>query len=362
MNKKITKVVVGLSGGVDSAVSALLLKQQGLEVIGAFMQNWQIDQDDPYCTAEQDLSDARAVADHIGIPLQVINFSQAYWNHVFQYCLDEFKVGRTPNPDIWCNKEIKFKAFLEYALQLGADFLATGHYARKTKHYSQFQLLKGEDPQKDQSYFLYTLGQHELKHALFPIGELTKPRVREIAKQANLINFAKKNSTGICFIGERKFKDFLSEYLLDQPCEIKTPDGKIVGQHDGLMFYTIGQRKGLRIGGQKEAAEAPWYVIKKEFATNTLIVAQEAQLDLLYHNALICDQLHWVSEKIPHETFKATAKIRYRQSDQTCTITPRSADRWHVAFEQKQRAITPGQAIVFYQNEICLGGGTFIEE
>ena len=246
MNKKIIKVLVGLSGGVDSAVSALLLKQQGLEVIGAFMQNWQIDQDDPYCTAEQDLSDARAVADHIGIPLQVINF-------------------------------------------------------------------------------------------------------------------AKKDSTGICFIGERKFKDFLSEYLLDQPGEIKTPDGKIVGQHDGLMFYTIGQRKGLRIGGQKEAAEAPWYVIKKEFATNTLIVAQEAQLDLLYHNALICDQLHWVSEKIPHETFKATAKIRYRQSDQTCTITPRSADRWHVAFEQKQRAITPGQAIVFYQNEICLGGGTIIE-
>jgi len=352
-------VVVGLSGGVDSAVSALLLKEQGYHVIGIFMQNWQADNDDPYCTAEQDLSDARAVADHLGIPLQVINFSKAYWDHVFQYCLDEFKAGRTPNPDIWCNKEIKFKAFLDHALELGADFLATGHYVRKGEKDHRYQLLKGLDPQKDQSYFLYTLGQHELKHALFPVGEIEKVHVREIAKKNGLINFAKKDSTGICFIGERNFKDFLSEYLLDKPGDIKTPQGETIGRHDGLMFYTLGQCKGLHIGGRKAALESPWYVIRKELRTNTLVVAQEDQIDLLYHSSLTCHQLHWVYEA-PHSPFNASAKIRYRQPDQTCHVSQRDESTWHVQFDEPQRAITPGQSIVFYQDDNCLGGATIM--
>lgn len=248
------KVMVGVSGGVDSAVTALVLKQQGYEVVGAYMQNWEVDREDPFCRAEQDLSDAKAICDQLDIPLVTVNFAKEYWDHVFQYCLDEFAAGRTPNPDIWCNREIKFKAFLTHAKQQGASYLATGHYAQIIKTNGEYQLRKSNDSNKDQTYFLYTLNQRQLATSLFPIGQLQKPQVRKIAEQAGLVNHAKKDSTGICFIGERKFKTFLSEFLLAQPGKMETPDGKIVGLHDGIMFYTIGQRKGLNIGGREGAS------------------------------------------------------------------------------------------------------------
>ncbi|MCH9643702.1 MAG: tRNA 2-thiouridine(34) synthase MnmA [Gammaproteobacteria bacterium] len=351
------KVVVGLSGGVDSAVAALLLKQQGHDVSGIFMQNWQADNDDPHCTAEQDLSDARAVCDKLGIPFHTINFSKQYWDNVFQYCLDEFNAGRTPNPDIWCNKEIKFKVFLEHALSLDADYLATGHYVRKAENKGHFQLLKGLDPIKDQSYFLYTLGQHELKHALFPLGALEKKQVREIAEQAGLHNHNKKDSTGICFIGERNFKAFLSEYLLSQPGDILTPEGKHIGQHDGLMFYTLGQRKGLEIGGRQGYDQSPWYVVAKNIEKNQLIVAQDHQHPLLMNTELYFTQADWVSGQPPALPFKGHAKTRYHQDFHACTLSESDNGCYHVVFEQPQRAITPGQSVVLYDKDICLGGG-----
>jgi len=353
------KIVVGLSGGVDSAVSALLLKKQGFSVTGIFMQNWETENDDPYCHAQQDLSDARAVCDLLDIPFQVVNFSKEYWDRVFQYCLDEFAAGRTPNPDIWCNKEIKFKVFLEHALQWG-DCLATGHYAQIQYDQDQALLCKGTDPQKDQSYFLYTLGQFALKNSLFPIGGLIKSQVREIAKLAHLLNHNKKDSTGICFIGERRFKTFLSEFLLAQPGVMQTPEGKILGKHDGLMFYTIGQRQGLGIGGQKQAAAKPWYVVAKDIPQNVLIVAQDHNHPLLYSQELIFDQAHWVSEIPPDSPILCTAKIRYRHPDAPCELLPLAENRYHVKFSQPQWAITPGQSIVVYQNNICLGGGTIL--
>ncbi len=352
-------VVVGLSGGVDSAVSALLLKQQGYNVIGAYMQNWEVDNDDPFCSSEQDLQDAFAVSKALQIPFETINFAKEYWEHVFQFCLDEFSEGRTPNPDIGCNKEIKFKAFLEFALQKGADFLATGHYVRKNLQNDRYQLLKGLDGNKDQSYFLYTLGQHELKHALFPIGGLAKNEVRKIAEENRLPNFNKKDSTGICFIGERKFKAFLSEFLLAQPGEIQTPEGKIIGQHDGIMFYTLGQRKGLGIGGRDDSKEEPWFVVGKNVQKNILIVAQGQENPLLYANDLFCTKLHWVDAP-PKLPIKLKAKIRYRQADQACELFEEPPGHFQVKFAKPQRAITPGQSIVFYQDDTCLGGGIII--
>lgn len=352
-------VIVGLSGGVDSAVAALLLQQQGYHVEAVFMQNWQ-DQNDSHCTAFQDLADAQKICDSLKIKLHTVNFSQEYWDKVFQYFLDEYAAYRTPNPDVLCNKEIKFKAFLDFAKQLGADFIATGHYARIKYLNGKYQLLKAIDNNKDQSYFLHLLNQEQLAPSLFPIGELTKPQVRELAKQHGFANYAKKDSTGICFIGERKFKNFLSEYLLNKPGDIVTTENKVIGKHDGLMFYTIGQRQGLKIGGQKNAQEAPWYVAEKDVRNNRLIVTQNKNDPALAATKLSCDQVHWISGEQPDFSQCYTAKIRYRQTDQPCKIIPQDGSKLQVEFDTPQWAITPGQAVVFYSNEICLGGATII--
>jgi tRNA-specific 2-thiouridylase len=350
------RIIVGLSGGVDSAVSAFLLKQAGHDVLGIFMKNWEGDDTETYCPASEDLAEAQAVSDHLGIPFQSVNFADQYWQRVFAYFLDEHRAGRTPNPDILCNKEVKFKAFLDYAKQQGADYIATGHYVRRSSNDTNTQLLKGLDPQKDQSYFLYALNQTQLAQSIFPIGGLEKTEVRRIAKQIGLKNHARKDSTGICFIGERKFKAFLNEYLPAKPGLIQTPDGDILGQHDGLMFYTMGQRQGLQIGGQRGKSEAPWYVADKDLAANRLIVVQGNDHPALFRGTLTASQIHWINEppKLP-ATLKA--KTRYRQTDQTCTIHPDHDGRLQVIFEAPQRAITPGQSIVFYQEDICLGGG-----
>lgn len=350
-----TKIIVGLSGGVDSAVTALLLKEQGYDVTGIYMQNWMTEKDDPFCSAEQDMSDAKAVCDHLQIPFQMVNFSKAYWDNVFQYCLDEFVAGRTPNPDIWCNRYIKFDSFLKHALSLGADYLATGHYAQIKKSNDQFQLVKAHDYHKDQTYFLYTLNQEKLSHILFPLGGLTKPAVREIALKAGLLNARKKDSTGICFIGERKFKTFLQDFILAKPGMMKTSEGDIIGKHDGLMFYTLGQRKGLQIGGVKNTDESPWFVVDKDIPNNILIVAQGHDHPLLFSSELLCEKLHWVSDHAPSFD-KCAAKIRYRQTDQACTIHLLENNTARIVFDEPQRAITPGQAVVFYDGEVCLGG------
>ena len=355
MNKQ--HIAVGLSGGVDSAVSAYRLKQQGHQVTGIFMQNWETDNDDPYCTAEQDLIDAKACADHIGIGFHVVNFSQEYWQRVFQYCLDEFHLGRTPNPDIWCNKEIKFNVFLKHARALGADALATGHYAKIQTVDNELSLMKPRDLNKDQTYFLYTLNQSQLQQAIFPLADITKPEVRAIANQIGLPNSRKKDSTGICFIGERKFKDFLKEFILGKPGDICTDSGAVIGRHDGLMYYTLGQRKGLNIGGVKNAPEAPWYVIHKDIATNTLLVAQDPHHPKLMTRELICDNAHWVSDKMTLP-LRCAAKTRYRQEDQPCEIHALNNNQYKVIFDEPQWAVTPGQAIVFYQKLQCLGGAT----
>jgi tRNA-specific 2-thiouridylase len=351
------QIAVGLSGGVDSAMAALTLKNQGHEVIGVYMQNWAVENDDPFCSAQQDLSDAKAVADHIGIEFHIVNFAKNYWDNVFQYCLDEFAAGRTPNPDVWCNREIKFKALLDYALSLGADYLATGHYVRVQQNHTEFALIASKDQSKDQTYFLYLLNQSQLSKSLFPIGDLQKNNLRALAKQAGLINHAKKDSTGICFIGERKFKAFLSEYLLAQPGNMETPEGKVIGKHDGVMFYTLGQRQGLHIGGRKDANEAPWYVLAKDVKRNVLIVGQGHDHPLLFSSQLTCSQLHWINGKPPTFPLTCTAKTRYRQPAQKCQISETNDDACKVIFEQPQRAITPGQSVVFYQENICLGGG-----
>ena len=355
------KIVAGLSGGVDSAVSALLLKKAGYDVIGVYMQNWEPENDDPHCTAEQDLTDARMVCDKLDIDFHVVNFAQEYWDRVFQYCLDEFAAYRTPNPDIWCNKEIKFNVFLDHAKTLGATKLATGHYVRTGKQGASHTLLKGLDPNKDQSYFLYTLNQAQLDFSIFPIGDIEKSHVRALAKEAGLINHNKKDSTGICFIGERKFKTFLQEFLLAQPGNIEATDGQIMGRHDGLMYYTRGQRKGLHIGGSDKHADAPWYVIDKDIKRNVLIIGQGHDNPLLYTQTLRCEQLHFVNNTPPSTQLICKAKTRYRQQEQPCVITPISEDRFEVTFDEPQRAVTPGQSVVFYQDDCCLGGGTITD-
>jgi len=351
------RVIVGLSGGVDSAVAALLLLEQGWQVEGLFMKNWEDDDSATHCTAEQDLQDAKQVAGELGIPLHQANFAREYKQQVFDYCLTEYAAGRTPNPDVLCNQQIKFKAFLEYARRLGADYVATGHYARVAHGEDGYRLLKGLDGNKDQSYFLYTLGQAQLKHALFPIGEMHKPEVRRLAEQAGFDNFAKKDSTGICFIGERDFREFLSRYLPRQPGPIRTPEGRVIGEHHGLSFYTLGQRQGLNIGGVKGHDGTPWYVVDKDMAGNALIVAAGHDHPLLLSTGLEANQLSWVDGRGPTAALRCAAKTRYRQEDQPCLIEPIDADRVRVRFDQPQRAVTPGQSVVFYLGETCLGGG-----
>jgi tRNA-specific 2-thiouridylase len=352
------KVVVGMSGGVDSSVSAYLLKEQGYQVEGLFMKNWEEDDNDEYCAAAEDLKDAQAVSDKLGITLHTINFAAEYWDNVFEYFLAEYKAGRTPNPDIMCNKEIKFKAFLEFAAEeLNADYIATGHYVQRSNESGHWQMLRGLDNNKDQSYFLYTLGEQHVAQTLFPIGHLEKPKVREIALEQDLVTHDKKDSTGICFIGERKFKDFLAQYLPAQPGEIETAEGKIIGKHEGLMYHTLGQRKGLLIGGMKEYGEAPWYVVDKDIERNVLIVGQGANHPRLYSTGLVANQLHWVDRKGPQQAIRCSVKTRYRQQDIPCQITPHSDGSILVEFDEPQKAVTPGQSAVFYQNEVCLGGG-----
>ena len=351
------KVIVGLSGGVDSSAALLLLKQQNYDVTAVFMKNWEEDDNDDFCSAEDDIKDAEAVCKRLDIPFKKINFSAEYWDQVFTHFLKEYQAGRTPNPDVLCNKEIKFKAFLNYAKQLGGEFIATGHYARKrVLDNGECQLLKGLDPDKDQSYFLYMLDQAQLKLSLFPIGEFTKPAVREIAEKNALITHNKKDSTGICFIGERKFKTFLNRYLPAQPGEIHDQKGKAIGKHDGLMYYTIGQRQGLGIGGIKNADQQPWFVANKDIQNNRLIVVQGQDHPMLFKTKLSAVNLHWIRGKAPGNRLYCHAKIRYRQSDQSCEVVIDKSSAT-VSFSSPQRAITPGQSIVFYDNEVCLGGG-----
>lgn len=353
-----TKVIVGMSGGVDSSVSAYLLQQKGYLVEGLFMKNWEEDDTDEYCAAAQDLEDARAVCEKLNIKLHTINFATEYWDNVFEYFLAEYKAGRTPNPDIMCNKEIKFKAFLEFACEdLNADYIATGHYVQRELRYNKWTMLRGLDSNKDQSYFLYTLSHEQIGRTLFPVGNIEKPKVRKIAEQADLITHNKKDSTGICFIGERKFKDFLAQYLPAQPGDIETPEGEVIGKHDGLMYHTLGQRKGLRIGGLANAGEDPWYVVEKDLLRNVLIVGQGNNHPRLFSKGLIGNQLHLVNRDKLNEPIKCTVKTRYRQDDVACNLSPMADGEYLVMFDEQQSSVTPGQSVVFYQNDICLGGG-----
>jgi len=350
-------VIVGLSGGVDSAVSALLLTEAGYRVEGLFMKNWEDDDSDSVCTAAEDLADAKQVCRELDIPLHQANFAREYREQVFGYCLREYRAGRTPNPDILCNQRIKFRAFLDYALRLGADAVATGHYAGVTDSEDGLCLLRGADGDKDQSYFLYTLQQDQLARAIFPLAELDKPRVRALAADAGFDNFDKKDSTGICFIGERDFRAFLGRYIESAPGPMVTPDGEPVGEHVGLSFYTIGQRRGLDLGGRTGHGEGPWYVVDKLLRENRLVVAQGHDHPLLMSDALEAGQLFWVAGTPPRMPLRCTAKTRYRQRDQGCRLSALAGGRVRVDFDSPQRAVAPGQSVVFYDGTRCLGGG-----
>jgi tRNA-specific 2-thiouridylase len=350
-------VVVGMSGGVDSSVTALLLKQQGYAVTGLFMKNWEDDDDDEYCSSREDLIDAVSAADVIGIPIEAVNFAKEYKDRVFSYFLREYEAGRTPNPDILCNSEIKFKAFVDYALHLGADAIAMGHYAQVREVGGLYQLLKADDASKDQSYFLHRLNQAQLSQAIFPLGKLLKTEVREIARNHGLANYAKRDSTGICFIGERPFREFLNRYLPTLPGDMVTPEGKIVAQHQGLAFYTIGQRQGLGIGGGKGGTGEPWFVAGKDMANNRLIVVQGHDHPALLTPHLDALDMHWISDGAPDLTRSYTAKTRYRQHDAACRITALGHDRASFEFDEPQWAVTPGQSVVMYDGAVCLGGG-----
>ena len=356
MGKK-QRVVVGMSGGVDSSVAAWLLKNQGYDVVGLFMKNWEDDDDEEYCTSRQDLIDAVSVADLVGIDIEAVNFSAEYKERVFNSFLAEYKAGRTPNPDVLCNAEIKFKAFLDHALQLGADRIATGHYAQVREADGLFQLLKAEDATKDQSYFLYRLNQTQLRSTLFPLGAMYKRDVRELAAKLRLPNFDKKDSTGICFIGERPFREFLSRYLPTQPGDMITADGNIVGRHIGLTYYTIGQRQGLGIGGRKEGDGEPWYVCSKDMGSNRLGVVQGHDHPALLSQALTAADLTWISATRPRCNWVYGAKTRYRQQDAPCEIERVDANSCEIRFAEPQWAVTPGQSVVVYEAKRCLGGG-----
>ena len=349
------RVIVGMSGGVDSSVAAHLLIEAGYQVEGLFMKNWDEDDGTEYCTAKEDLVDAQSVCDKLGIKLHTANFAAEYWDNVFEHFLLEYKAGRTPNPDVLCNREIKFKAFLDYATDLGADKIATGHYVRSVESGGDTQLLKGLDNNKDQSYFLCQVNGRSLARSLFPVGELDKSEVRSIAEKLGLSTHDKKDSTGICFIGERKFKDFLEHYLPAQPGVIQTEQGVTIGEHAGLMYYTIGQRQGLHIGGLKDFEEAPWFVAGKDLDNNTLVAVQGVGNPLLFAQTLQTGPANWINGKAPAVPFRCEAKIRYRQKDQPCTLID-NGEGLLVEFDEPQRAVTPGQYLVIYSGEYCLGG------
>ena len=352
-----SKVIVGMSGGVDSSVAAYLLCKQGFQVEGLFMKNWEEDDDEEYCAAAVDLADAQMICHQLNIPLHTVNFSSEYWDNVFEHFLNQFKAGRTPNPDIICNKEIKFRAFLDYAINLNADYIATGHYARCEINESSVLLKKSYDNEKDQSYFLHTLEKNQLENVLFPLSKIEKSGVRSIAKENSFVVHDKKDSTGICFIGERKFKDFLQTYIPAKPGEILSLDGEHVGDHDGVMFYTIGQRQGLGIGGQQNLPEDAWYVVDKDISTNNLYVVQGHNNEELFHSKVITHHIHWIAGHPPINQDNIKAKIRYRQVEKHCRIRYSDNDSILISFDTPQWAITPGQSIVFYQDDTCLGGG-----
>jgi len=356
MSPSLPRVIVGLSGGVDSAVAALLLKEQGYDVQALFMSNWDDEDDDAYCTSAADFQDARAVAHELGIPLHRVSFAAEYRQRVFDYFLAEQRAGRTPNPDVLCNREIKFRTFLDHARALGAEKIATGHYARVDRVDGRWRLKRALDAAKDQSYFLHALGQDALSATLFPIGAIDKSAVRAMARDAGLATHAKKDSTGICFIGERDFRAFLSDYIPAQPGAIRTPEGAKVGEHAGVFFYTLGQRSGLGIGGRADAAGDAWYVVGKEVASNVLIAAQGNASKWLQSQRLEATQLTWIDGDAPAAEFRCTAKVRYRQADQACHVRVRGG-ACEVTFDEPQRAVTPGQSVVFYDGEVCLGGG-----
>ncbi|KPV56775.1 thiouridylase [Paenibacillus sp. A3] len=348
------RVVLGMSGGVDSSVSALVLKEQGYEVIGVFMKNWDDTDEFGHCTAEEDAEDVRRVCDQIGIPYYTVNFEKPYMDKVFAYFLDEYRKGRTPNPDVMCNREIKFGEFLNKALELGADYIATGHYARVEERDGKYRLLRGVDSNKDQTYFLHALNQYQLSKAMFPIGHLPKPEVRAIAEKAGLATAKKKDSTGVCFIGERNFKEFLSGYLPAKPGEMRTLEGEVKGRHDGLMYYTLGQRQGLGIGGS--GSGEPWFVAGKDLENNILYVVQGEKHPALYSTGLLATDLNWIAGEPPKEPLHCTAKFRYRQPDQGVTVHFGEDGRSEIVYDQPQKAVTPGQSVVFYDGEVCLGG------
>jgi len=353
----VSRVVVGLSGGVDSAVAAHLLKQQGHEVVGLFMKNWEDDDDDEYCSSRQDWIDAASVADVLGIDIEAVNFAAEYRERVFAAFLAEYAAGRTPNPDVLCNAEIKFKAFLDHALRLGAAHIATGHYARVRERDGRLELLRGVDPGKDQSYFLHRLNQAQLARTLFPVGHLRKTEVRRIAAELGLPNAAKRDSTGICFIGERPFREFLNRYLPLAPGPIRTSEGRVVGQHVGLAFYTLGQRKGIGVGGTRDGSGEPWFVARKDMAANTLWIVQGHDHPWLLSSALDAADAAWVAGTPPPAGSRLGAKTRYRQADAPCAVTAVDGERFGLAFDSPEWAATPGQSAVLYDGEVCLGGG-----
>jgi len=351
------KIMVAMSGGVDSSVSALLLKRAGDDIAGMFMKNWEEDDRFGSCPAEEDAADAASVAENLGIKLHTRNFAVEYWDHVFEDFLSEYRVGRTPNPDILCNREIKFKTFLQHAIELGAEKIATGHYVQTREHDGIYRLLRGADDNKDQSYFLYAIGHQQLAKTLFPIGHMEKPAVRALGLSAQLRVHDKKDSTGICFIGERNFREFLGEYIPDQPGVMMTPNGHILGEHSGLMFHTLGQRQGLGIGGVRGFPDEPWYVLHKDMDENILYVDQGHDHPWLFSTTLNASKLNWVSSIEPDTDQSLTAKVRYRQADQACEIISIDENGLQLKFAEPQRAVTPGQSVVIYLGDECLGGG-----
>jgi len=363
------KVMLGISGGVDSSVAALLLQQAGHQVEGLFMQNWEEDERSGPCTSDTDRKDAVAVCGRLGIPFHARNFAAEYWDGVFEHFLAEYRAGRTPNPDVLCNREIKFKTFLDEAQALGADKIATGHYARVDRVDGRYRLLRALDANKDQSYFLHALGQNALTATLFPLGSIEKSEVRALARRAGLPTHAKKDSTGICFIGERDFRSFLSRYIPARPGEMRTPEGTLIGAHQGVMYYTLGQRNGLGIGGRRGASGEAWFVVGKDVAANILVVAQGGENHWLHSRRLRTEPVHWIAGAPPADEFRCTARTRYRQSDQDCEVCVGAdgteaggieAGGVEVRFDDPQRAVTPGQSVVFYAGEVCLGGAVIV--